>query len=87
MHCIVRYIATFQQRGLPDQQVVAVCREEREPDEWGDPGRLLRRQLIAIEGPAGPGIFERLTNPDDRTAANFNLRLLQRLSPFCWAES
>ena len=86
MYCITRYeaLVTHPTGDLP---VVAVCNEWREPDEWGDPGRLLRRQLIGIEGPdeQGPGLFRQLTSEDPRTRGGRGLRLVRRLTPFEWA--
>lgn len=85
MYCIVRYEALVTHRA-GDTPVVAICKEWREPDEWGDPGRLQRRQLIGIEGSdnQGPGLFRQLTAEDPRTQGGRGLRLVRRLVPFEW---
>ena len=84
MICIVRYDALVT-HPAGDTPVVAVCREWREPDEWGDPGRLLRRDLIDIECGDGGMLFRQLTHPDPATVAGRGLRLVRRLTPFAWA--
>ena len=85
MYCIVRYQALVTHPS-GDVPVVAVCKEWRHPDEWGDPGALHRRLLIGIEGPdnQGPGLFEQLTSDDPHTQGRRGLRLVRRLTPFEW---
>lgn len=85
MQCVVRYSALVT-HPTGDTPVVAVCREWRRPDEWGDPGELYSRELIGIEGPGGqgPGLFLQLTSDDPRTRGGRGLRLVRRLSPFEW---
>lgn len=83
MYCIVRYEALVTHR-TGDTPVVAICKEWREPDEWGDPGRLLRRQLIDIECGDGGMLFRQLTSEDPYTVGGRGLRLVRRLTPFEW---
>ena len=55
--CVSRYPCWLRTRSDPPQYdpetSVAVIEEEREPDEWGEPGRLVRRKLLYVEGPFG----------------------------------
>lgn len=64
-------------------QAVAVVEEEREPDEWGDPGRLIRRRLLCIEGPGGPSWVDRHRSKGSR----WQLELGPRIGGLAWAST
>lgn len=85
MYCIVRYEALVI-HPVGNTPVVAVCKEVRHADEWGDPGALHSRELIGIEGPdnQGLGLFQQLTSEDPRTQGRRGLRLVRRITPFEW---
>ena len=56
--CVSRYECRLRTRREPvvydDQKSFAIIEEVRERDEWGNPGRLVRRKLLFVEGPFGP---------------------------------
>lgn len=60
--CTARYRCRLMGGNRSDGEAVVRFLEEREPDEWGDPGRLLSRRVAAVEGPAAPSWMERLTH-------------------------
>ncbi|WMT02832.1 hypothetical protein RDV84_23185 [Lysobacter yananisis] len=55
--CHSRYPCRLRSTATPGVyepgEAVAVIEEEREADEWGNPGRLVRRRLLHVEGPMG----------------------------------
>ncbi|WP_157476300.1 hypothetical protein [Lysobacter sp. Root690] len=65
--CLVRYRVVIASRGPlgadPAHGVVgtAVVDEEWEPDEWGDPGRCVRRRaLVELRGDGGGCYLDRV---------------------------
>lgn len=55
--------------------------EEREPDEWGDPGRLVRRRLLAVDGPTASSWFQHL----NMARTPWRLKLIDRVGPIEWS--
>ena len=55
--CVSRYECRLRTRREPavynEQSSFAVIEEVRERDEWGNPGRLVRRKLLSVEGTFG----------------------------------
>jgi len=56
--CVSRYECRLRTRREPvvynEQSSFAIIEEVRERDEWGNPGRLVRRKLLSVEGAFGP---------------------------------
>ena len=63
-------------------KAVAVVEEEREPGEWGDPGRLVSRRLLHIEGPLGGTWADRHRSK----GSPWRLELGPRKGGLAWAE-
>lgn len=63
MLCRTRYRCQILCRNVVTAEVVAVFEEGREPDEWGDPGRLVYRKLAMIDGVAGTAQLSHAASP------------------------
>lgn len=85
MLCRTRYRCQILCRAVVMAEVVAVFEEGREPDEWGDPGRLVYRKLRAIEGVAGPAQLSQLQSPENPDGL-WTIRLIERIGGLSWAD-
>lgn len=83
--CVSRYPCWLRTRSEPAQYdpetSVAVVEEEREPDEWGQPGRLVHRKLLYVEGPFG-GTW---ANHHRSRHSSWRLELGPRIGRLHWA--
>ena len=83
MLCRTRYRCQIMCRNVVTADVIAVFEEGREPDEWGDPGRLVYRKLAMIEGVAGPAQLSRLQSPENPEGL-WTIRLVERIGGLNW---
>jgi len=60
-----------------------VFEEDREPDEWGDPGRLLRRAALRFEGKTGAVKF--LQQIHSGTCHGWYYRIGERIGALEWS--
>lgn len=84
--CHTRYTCRLQSTTVPGAyepgEKVAVIEEERQPDEWGEPGRLVRRRLLLVEGPGGDTWADRHRSKVSR----WKLELGPRIGELAWAQ-
>ncbi|MBN7139017.1 hypothetical protein A7A76_07900 [Lysobacter enzymogenes] len=84
--CHSRYPCRLESTTVPgsfeDGEKVAVIEEEREPDEWGEPGRLVRRRLLYVEGTGGDTWAEKHRVQGSR----WKLVLGPRIGGLAWAQ-
>lgn len=84
MLCRTRYRCQILCRNVVMTDVIAVFEEAREPDEWGDPGRLVYRKLAMIEGIAGPAQLSQLQSTENPEGL-WTIRLVERIGGLNWA--
>lgn len=84
MLCRTRYRCQILADGVVQADVVAVFEEGRDPDEWGDPGRLIYRKLVSIEGKSGPAQLDQLKSPEN-PEGQWATRLVERIGGLNWA--
>lgn len=84
MLCRTRYRCQILCRNVVMADVIAVFEEAREPVEWGDPGRLVYRKLVMIEGIAGPAQLDQLKSPES-PEGQWGIRLVERIGGLNWA--
>lgn len=80
-HCTVRYNVRLTPRVVDARAMdaIAIFREEREPDEVGEPGPLLWRRLESFSGPIGYELKERVMR--DR---EWDMDVRTRIGPLEW---
>lgn len=79
--CRVRYsILTWQSnlKAASPDPCTGEAEEWREPDEWGDPGELVRRKWIRIEDYAGRNITANMAR------RQYNIRHLDVIGKLAW---
>jgi hypothetical protein len=80
-NCTVRYVVRLVPT-VPDADAldaIGVFREERMPDEVGEPGYLLDRRLTAFGGPAGTSLMEMVRHGD-----TWHMDVQERIDPLEW---
>ena len=80
-NCTVRYLVRLVPK-VPDadaMDAIGVSKEERMPDELGEPGYLLSRRLSTFGGPAGNSILAMVTHGDA-----WHMDVQERLDPLEW---
>ena len=59
--------------------VVGIFHEERAPNEHGEPGPLISRQLNTFSGPSGQAVRDLVTRGN-----SWDMDVRERLSPLEW---
>ena len=80
-NCTVRYVVRLVPT-VPDADpldAIGVFREERMPDEVGEPGYLLDRRLTAFGGAAGTSLMEMVRHGDA-----WHMDVQERIDPLEW---
>jgi hypothetical protein len=82
--CTARYrCRLIQSKDDPDTHFEIVrFVEEREPDEWGDPGRLISRRAVGVEAPCEVSWMDHLT----RQARWWHLDIREQVGPVEWMD-
>ena len=80
-YCTVRYLIRLVPKVLdaPALDAIGVFKEERMPDEAGEPGYLLARKLSDFGGPAGSSLLAMVTHGDA-----WHMDIQERLDPLEW---
>lgn len=80
--CTARYRCRLIGGNRSDGEAIVRFLEEREADECGYPGRLIRRTVAGVESPAAPSWMERLTH----APRQWRLGIGDRVGSLEWAE-
>lgn len=82
--CIVRYRAQLlhMPSGKVEGEAEILVEEAREPDELGDPGRLVWRKVVEGGDPRSAAWIDLVR----RSGAGWRFKLLSRIGPITWAE-
>ena len=80
-YCTVRYLLRLvpKVQDTPPLDAIGVFKEERMPDEVGEPGYLLARQLSDFDGLAGHALMAMVTQGDA-----WHMDIQDRLDPLEW---
>ncbi|GAB3350573.1 hypothetical protein [Lysobacter tyrosinilyticus] len=80
-HCTVRYSVRLIPKAadVPGMDAIGIFREERFPDEAGEPGDLISRHLTTFSGPAGPSLKELVTRKME-----WEMDVRSRVGPLEW---
>ena len=80
-NCTVRYVVRLVPK-VPETEAldaIGVFKEERMPDEAGEPGYLLARRLTTFGGPAGKSLLEMVSQGDA-----WHMDVQERIDPLEW---
>ena len=85
-NCTVRYVVRLVPKA-PDASpldavgvdAIGIFKEERMPDEAGEPGYLLSRRLKTFGGPAGPSLLAMINHGDA-----WRMDVQERIDPLEW---
>lgn len=80
-HCTVRYSVRLTPKVADAlaMDAIGIFYEERAPDEIGEPGALLARQLTTFSGPTGYVLKELVTR-----AREWEMDVRDRIGPLQW---
>ncbi len=84
--CLVRYHCTliYQADGVRTERAdVCTVEEERKPDEWGDPGQIVRRHIRSFGESRNNVLMQGIRSSH---VHNWRGRLGDRIGPLEWVD-